>query len=69
MWVLQANGEAKRSKLIDHSNGFVVLQEVTQCIADRAQKWTSDLTKGFVDIDEIKNVRCKGDDHHSQNPN
>jgi hypothetical protein len=47
-----------------HSDGYVVLREDAQCMASEAQKWECDITKGFVDIDEIKNVRCKGDDHH-----
>jgi hypothetical protein len=56
-------------KLIGHSDGFAVLQEDAQCMASGAQKWTSDITEGSVGIDEIKNVRCKGDDHHGENPN
>jgi hypothetical protein len=56
-------------RLIGYSDGFAVLREDAQCMASGAQKWTSDTTEGSVDIDEIRNARCKGDDHHGQNPN
>jgi hypothetical protein len=28
-------------------------------------KWTTDITEGAVNLDEIRATRCKGDDHHS----
>jgi hypothetical protein len=32
-------------------------------------KFKSDITESSMDIDEIRNVRCNGDDHHGHNPN
>jgi hypothetical protein len=52
-------------RLIGYSDGFVVLWEDVQCMANGTQKWTSDITEGSMDIDEIRNVRCNGDDQHS----
>jgi hypothetical protein len=34
-------------------------------MAGGVQKWISDITEGFVDLDEIRDARCKGDDHYS----
>jgi hypothetical protein len=54
-----------RPRLLGYSDGFAVLREDAQCMAGGAQKWTSDITEGTVDLDEIRNARCKGDDHHN----
>jgi hypothetical protein len=54
-----------RPRLIGYLDGFGVLREDAQCVAGGAQKWTSDITEGAVDLDEIRDARCKGDDHHS----
>jgi hypothetical protein len=51
-------------RLIGYSDGFTMLREDAQCVAGGAQKWTSDITEGFVDLEKIRNARCKGDDHH-----
>jgi hypothetical protein len=52
-----------RPRLIGYSDGFEVLWEDAQCVTGRAQKWISDITEGSVDLVEIRDARCKGDDH------
>jgi hypothetical protein len=52
-------------RLIGDSDGFAVLREDSQCKAGGAQKWTSDITEGVVDLDQNRDARCKGDGHHS----
>jgi hypothetical protein len=52
-------------RLVGDSYGFAVLREDAQCMAGGAQKWTSDITEGAVDLDQNRNARCKGDDHQS----
>jgi hypothetical protein len=54
-----------RQRLIGYSNGFAMLREDAQCMAGGAQKWTRDITEVAVDLDEIRDARCKGDDHYS----
>jgi hypothetical protein len=41
-----------RPRLIGDSYGFVVLREDAQCMAGGAQKWTSSITEGAMDLDQ-----------------
>jgi hypothetical protein len=52
-----------RLRLISYSDRFVVLQEDVECMVGGAQKWTSDIIEGVVDLDKIRDARCKRDDH------
>jgi hypothetical protein len=52
-------------RLIGDSYGFAVLREDAQCMAGGAQKWTSDITEGALDLDQNRDARCKGHDHQS----
>jgi hypothetical protein len=46
-------------RLTGHLDGLVVLREDAQCMTGGAPKWASVITEGSLDIDEIKNTRCK----------
>jgi hypothetical protein len=52
-------------RLLGYLDGFAVLREDAKCMAGGAQKWTSDITEGVVHLDEIRDARYQGDDHHS----